>query len=107
MQILGWYHREMAPLARILDSRGAPGALTRQGRLVAVAAADLLLWTDLSALRSDMLREQAGGKEGRPIEVWLLGGLSKRCLKEMKTRGIEVFYNNRERFAGIEGDAKP
>ncbi len=88
--MLGWLHGGGDRLARLAPSAVIPVAVTADGRLAVAAPLDYTVWTTELAAGVERLAELGARLGAERRELWLRGGLSERCRRELEALGWQV-----------------
>ncbi|MDF1551689.1 MAG: hypothetical protein P1P84_01445 [Deferrisomatales bacterium] len=94
-QMMAGYHRNVAPVERVVNVAGRPMARRKDGGLVLLAAVDYVFWTKDVAAKVDMIDRSAGAQvpavSGK--ELWLTGEIDGAARTELEARGWRVTPN--------------
>jgi hypothetical protein len=91
-ELMASYHTNVAPVARIVESREFPFIQTKEGKVIGIFPIDHLAWirsmADTVDISADMVLEGISGVTGK--ELWFEGTVSEMARKNLETRGWTV-----------------
>jgi len=91
-ELLAGYHTNVAPIARIVESRQFPFIQTKEGKVLGIFPIDHLAWirsmADTVDISADMALEGISDVTGK--ELWFEGTVSAMARKNLEARGWTV-----------------
>ena len=91
-ELLAGYHTNVAPIARIVESRQFPFIQTKKGKVIGIFPIDHLAWIRNMADTVDISADKAleGISDVTGKELWFEGTVSAMARKNLKARGWTV-----------------
>lgn len=83
INLMAWYHTEVAPLSAVVTDDGLPYALDANSNPLVLLPAENLLWTELVASR-------LGDIKGDKRSIWILGEASTLANSQLKKAGWNI-----------------
>jgi len=91
-QMMGGYHRNVAPIARIVKLDGRPMAQRKDGTLVLLAPIDRVFWTKDVAAKVVAFDRAIGESlpAGTNKEIWLTGDVDGTARSQLEAKGWKI-----------------